>query len=118
MRQLAIIGARDDPGNHPLAATAMGTLVQGLTRNGVWVKFVKNCLVFTGGGLPHRQPMLSVMGAITESERSLIRERQGEGIAWAKQRSATKAGKRPHPAPGSQNGPARRKRSSEICSSP
>ncbi len=38
--------------------------------------------------------MLSVMGAITESERSLIRERQGEGIALAKQRSAYKGRKK------------------------
>jgi DNA invertase Pin-like site-specific DNA recombinase len=39
--------------------------------------------------------MLSVMGAFAEFERSLIRERQREGIALAKQRGATAAGKRP-----------------------
>ena len=35
------------------------------------------------------------MGAFAEFERSLIRERQGEGIALAKQRGAFKGRKRP-----------------------
>ena len=39
--------------------------------------------------------MLSVMGAFAEFERSLIRERQQEGIALAKQRGAYKGRKRP-----------------------
>jgi hypothetical protein len=39
--------------------------------------------------------VLSVMGAIAEFERSLIRERQREGIALAKQRGAYKGRKRP-----------------------
>jgi DNA invertase Pin-like site-specific DNA recombinase len=39
--------------------------------------------------------MLSVMGAFAEFERSLIKEHQREGIVPAKQRGATKAGKRP-----------------------
>jgi DNA invertase Pin-like site-specific DNA recombinase len=38
--------------------------------------------------------MLSVMGAFAEFERSLIRERQREGIAVAKQRGAYKGRKK------------------------
>jgi DNA invertase Pin-like site-specific DNA recombinase len=38
--------------------------------------------------------MLSVMGAFVEFERSLIRERQQEGIALAKQRRAYKGRKK------------------------
>jgi DNA invertase Pin-like site-specific DNA recombinase len=49
-------------------------LVQGLTRKGVRVEFVKESLVFTGEDSPVANLMLSVMGAFAEFERSLIRE--------------------------------------------
>ncbi|MDQ0864817.1 DNA invertase Pin-like site-specific DNA recombinase [Arthrobacter globiformis] len=61
-------------------------LVQGLTRKGVRVEFVKESLVFTGEDSPMANLLLSVMGAFAEFERSLIRERQRKGIALAKQR--------------------------------
>lgn len=61
-------------------------LVQGLTRKGVRVEFVKESLVFTGEDSTMANLMLSVMGAFAELERSLIKERQREGIALAKQR--------------------------------
>jgi DNA invertase Pin-like site-specific DNA recombinase len=63
-------------------------LVQGLTRKGIRVEFVKESLVFTGEDSPMAHLMLSVMGAFAEFERALIRERQREGIALAKQRGA------------------------------
>ncbi|VXB03675.1 Transposon Tn21 resolvase [Arthrobacter sp. 9AX] len=69
-------------------------LVQGLTRKGVRVEFVKESLSFTGEDSPMANLMLSVMGAFAEFERSLIRERQREGIALAKQRGAYKGRKR------------------------
>jgi DNA invertase Pin-like site-specific DNA recombinase len=69
-------------------------LVQGLTRRGVRVEFVKESLVFTGEDSPMANLMLSVMGAFAEFERSLIRERQREGIALAKQRGAYKGRKK------------------------
>jgi DNA invertase Pin-like site-specific DNA recombinase len=69
-------------------------LVQGLTRKGVRVEFVKESLVFTGEDSPVANLMLSVMGAFAEFERSLIREWQKEGIALAKQRGAYKGRKR------------------------
>ena len=65
-------------------------LVQGLTRKGVRVEFVKESLVFTGEDSPMANLMLSVMGAFAEFERSLIKERQRERIALAKQRGAYK----------------------------
>jgi DNA invertase Pin-like site-specific DNA recombinase len=69
-------------------------LVQGLTGKGVRVEFVKESLVFTGEDSPMANRMLSVMGAFAEFERSLIRERQREGIALAKQRGAYKGRKK------------------------
>ena len=61
-------------------------LVESLTAHGVSVEFVKEHLAFTGEDSPVATLMLSVMGAVAEFERSLIRERQREGIAQAKQR--------------------------------
>lgn len=69
-------------------------LSSGLTRKGVRVEFVKDSLVFTGEDSPMANLMLSVMGAFAEFERSLIGERQREGIALAKQRGAYKGRKR------------------------
>lgn len=61
-------------------------LVQSLTRRGVRVEFIKERLTFTGDDSPMATLLLSVMGAFAEFERSLIRERQREGIALAKRR--------------------------------
>jgi DNA invertase Pin-like site-specific DNA recombinase len=66
----------------------MRRLVQGFNQRGVRVEFVKECLTFTGDDTPMANFMLSVMGSFAEFERALIRERQQEGIALAKQRGA------------------------------
>jgi DNA invertase Pin-like site-specific DNA recombinase len=63
-------------------------LVQELTSHGIRVEFVKESIAFTGEDSPMANLMLSVMGAFAEFERELIRERQLEGIALAKQRGA------------------------------
>lgn len=55
---------------------------------GVRVEFLKEHLTFTGDDSPMSNLLLSLLGAVSEFERSLIRERQREGIALAK-----KAGK-------------------------
>jgi DNA invertase Pin-like site-specific DNA recombinase len=60
-------------------------LVQSLTDRGVAVEFLKEHLAFTGEDAPMATLMLSVMGAVAEFERTLIRERQREGTAVAKQ---------------------------------
>lgn len=69
-------------------------LVQRLTKRGVRIEFVKECLTFTGEDSPMANLMLSVMGAFAEFERALIRERQREGIALAKQRGAYRGRKK------------------------
>jgi DNA invertase Pin-like site-specific DNA recombinase len=69
-------------------------LVQKLTRRGVRIEFVKECLTFTGEDSPMANLMLSVMGAFAEFERALIRERQKEGIALAKLRGAYRGRKK------------------------
>lgn len=69
-------------------------IVQDLTRRSVRVEFVKEGLTFTGEDSPMANLMLSVMGAFAEFERALLRERQREGIAVAKQRGAYRGRKR------------------------
>ncbi len=69
-------------------------LVHKLTGRGVRIEFVKEGLTFTGEDSPMAKLMLSVMGAFGEFERALIRERQREGIAQAKQRGAYRGRKR------------------------
>ncbi|MCR7706431.1 recombinase family protein [Pseudomonas aeruginosa] len=69
-------------------------LVQKLTKRGVRIEFLKEGLVFTGEDSPMANLMLSVMGAFAEFERALIRERQREGIALAKQRGAYRGRKK------------------------
>jgi DNA invertase Pin-like site-specific DNA recombinase len=63
-------------------------IVRTLTDKGVRVEFVKEGLTFTGEDSPMATLLLSMLGAVAEFERSLILERQREGIAVAK-----KAGK-------------------------
>src|SRR6202163_3380506 len=57
-----------------------------MTRRGIRIEFVKESLTFTGEDSPMANLMLSVMGAFAEFERALLRERQREGIALARQR--------------------------------
>ncbi|SRR5260221_239779 len=71
--------------------------VQQLTKKGVAVEFLHEHLTFTGEDAPMATLLLSVMGAFAEFERALIRERQMEGIALAKQRGAYKGRKKSLP---------------------
>jgi DNA invertase Pin-like site-specific DNA recombinase len=59
-------------------------IVKDLTGRGVVVKFHKEGLKFTGDDAPMSNLLLSMLGAVAEFERALIRERQREGIAIAK----------------------------------
>ncbi|MDX5936844.1 MAG: recombinase family protein [Bacteroidales bacterium] len=72
-------------------------IVQGLVKRGICVEFVKEHLTFTGEDSPMATLMLSVMGAFAEFERTLIRERQREGIVLAKQRGAYRGRKKALP---------------------
>lgn len=69
-------------------------IVQSLTIREVRVEFIKEGLTFTGEDTPIATLMLSVMGAFAEFERSLIRERQREGIELAKKRGAYRGRKK------------------------
>ena len=69
-------------------------IVHDLTSRGVRIEFVKEGLNFTGEDSPMANLMLSVMGAFAEFERALIRERQREGIALARQRGAYRGRKK------------------------
>jgi len=60
-------------------------IVQELTQRGVCIKFMKEQLTFEQSGVnPMNTLLLQVMGAFAEFERSLIKERQMEGIKSAK----------------------------------
>ncbi len=69
-------------------------IVQALVKRGVRVEFVTEHLSFTGDDSPMATLMLSVMGAFAEFERALLRERQREGIALAKERGAYRGRKK------------------------
>jgi len=73
-------------------------IVKLLTGKGVCVEFVKEHLTFRGDDSPMATLLLSMMGAFAEFERSLILERQREGIAQAKARGAYK-GRKPSLSP-------------------
>ena len=68
-------------------------IVSDLTGRGVTVQFVKEALTFTGAADSMGKFMLTVLGAFAEMERSLIRERQREGIAIAKSKGVYKGRK-------------------------
>ena len=68
-------------------------MVQDLTAKGVRVTFVKENLVFNGDDAAMSVLLLSVMGAVAEFERAILRERQAEGIRIAKQKGVYKGRK-------------------------
>ena len=59
-------------------------LVKQINGMGVSIKFHKENLTFTGETNPMQGLMLSMLGAVYQFERSMIRERQLEGIQLAK----------------------------------
>jgi DNA invertase Pin-like site-specific DNA recombinase len=75
-------------------------LVDDLTGRGVRVEFVKEGLTFdaSADADPYARCLMQVMGAFAELERNMIRSRQAEGIALAKDRGAYR-GRQPALAP-------------------
>lgn len=67
-------------------------MVADLTDRGISVSFAKENLTFKGKGDdgPISMLLLNVLGAVAEFERSLIRERQAEGIRLAKKKGVYK----------------------------
>lgn len=70
------------------------SIVKSLTDQQIRVEFIKESLIFTGEDSPMSTLLLSVMGAFAEFERSLIRERQREGIEIAKKNGKYKGRKK------------------------
>jgi DNA invertase Pin-like site-specific DNA recombinase len=71
-------------------------IVQDLTARGVTVRFIKEGLTFSpdGAGAAMDKLLFQVLGAFAEFERSLIKERQAEGIKAAKAKG-TRFGRTP-----------------------
>ena len=69
-------------------------LVKDMTDRDIKVKFHKEGLTFTGEDSPMSNLLLSLLGAVAEFERSLIKERQREGIAIAKTKGVYKGRKK------------------------
>lgn len=72
------------------------TMVQDLTSRGVSVRFINERLDFDADkeASPVAKLMLSMVGAFAEFERSMIKRRQMEGIALAKERGVYKGRQR------------------------
>jgi DNA invertase Pin-like site-specific DNA recombinase len=70
------------------------SMVNTLTADGIKIEFIKEALIFTGDDSPISKLLLNMMGAFAEFERSLILERQREGIELAKKRGVYKGRKR------------------------
>jgi DNA invertase Pin-like site-specific DNA recombinase len=69
-------------------------IVKTLTAQAVTARFVKEALTFTGDDSPMSNVLLTMLGAVAEFERSMIRERQREGIAIAKARGVYRGASR------------------------
>jgi len=71
-------------------------LVREMNDRGVSVEFVKENMRFTAGSDdPRSILMFTMLSAFTQFERSLIRERQREGIALAKAKGTVYKGRKP-----------------------
>ncbi len=68
-------------------------IVSSLNKKQVSIKFIKENLEFNGKETALANLLLNVMGSFAEFERSLMKERQLEGIALAKKRGAFKGRK-------------------------
>lgn len=70
-------------------------IVKDLTGRGVAVTFASQGMTFTGDDSPMNTFMLQMLGAVGQFERSLILERQREGIAIAKAKGDVYKGRKP-----------------------
>ena len=68
----------------PVTSKTFAGSFRELTGSDVKVEFVKESLTFAGDDSPMNTLLLSMLGAVAEFERSMILERQREGIAIAK----------------------------------
>ena len=73
-------------------------IVKDLTDKGATVQFLSENLTFTGNDDKYATLMLHILGGVAQFERAIIKERQREGIAIAKQAGVYK-GRRPSLTP-------------------
>lgn len=66
------------------------SLIKSMNGDGVTVRFLKENLTFTGDSNPMQELMLNLLGAVYQFERSMLLERQREGIQKAKERGKYK----------------------------
>lgn len=70
-------------------------IVEELKSKGVTIKFYKESLTFSAGvSDPFKELMFQMLGAFAQFERSIIRERQREGIERAKRKGIYRGGKK------------------------
>jgi DNA invertase Pin-like site-specific DNA recombinase len=69
-------------------------LVDTLVKKGVVIHFVKQNLTFDGNDSHFSKFSLSILGAVAELEREILKERQREGIAEAKKKGKFKGRKK------------------------
>ena len=76
-------------------------IVQELLARKVSIRFIKEGMDFNGDNPnPTQDLYLNILGAVAEFERQMIRERQAEGIALARQRNAyDRCGRKPSLTP-------------------
>ncbi|WP_409259746.1 recombinase family protein [Pseudomonas sp. KCJK9009] len=65
-------------------------LVASLNAKGVHIHFHKESMLFTGEDSPMQKLMLNMMGSFAQFEREVMKERQREGIAKAKEKGVYK----------------------------
>lgn len=65
-------------------------IVADFNAKGVHVHFHKEAMVFTGEDSPMQKLMLNMMGSFAQFEREVMKERQREGIAKAKEKGVYK----------------------------
>lgn len=70
------------------------SIIQELNDKGATVEFLTERLTFSGADDPFSKLQLQMMGAFAEFERNIIKKRQAEGIAKAKQRGVYKGRKK------------------------
>jgi len=77
-------------GRYARSLTDLYAIVDELVSKGVSVKFLKEGQVYSKDSTPIAKLKLGLLGSVAEFERSIIRERQAEGIARAKERGVYK----------------------------
>lgn len=70
-------------------------ILEDFISNGISLKFHKEGLTFSGENNPFQRLQVQIIGAVAEFERSMIRERQREGIIKAKQDPNKYRGRKP-----------------------